>query len=86
MHDKLEFEIYARVCSGKIKQNATVLSTLYCYYKSTGPTTIIAPFKVQVSNLDPLVELFYEVLTESNIEYLKTNSYPRVRKISNEMI
>lgn len=74
-----EFELYSRVCSGDISQNVSVTSKLYCYYKTTIPFTLIAPFKVEYASFTPHIVIFHEVMTDANIEWFRAKSYQRVK-------
>ncbi|XP_070498231.1 prolyl 4-hydroxylase subunit alpha-1-like [Chironomus tepperi] len=66
--------ILAQTCRGQRKQNASTISKLFCFMQAKTPFTKIAPFKIEVMNLDPYLVLFHEIISDKEIETLKTLS------------
>lgn len=66
-----EFELVSDVCRGKLNRNAALQSELYCNFVASGVYSEIAPFKIEVVNLDPFIVLFHDVLSDAEIESLK---------------
>lgn len=66
--------ILSQACMGNRRQNSSELSKLYCYFQATTWFTKIAPFKVEVANLDPRVLIFHEILSQEEIEDIKSSS------------
>lgn len=71
-----EFKMISEACSGKIERSSQILSELHCRLISTTAFTIIAPFKMEEINLEPLIAMFYDVVSESEIKAFKSMSKP----------
>lgn len=57
-----------QACRGEISMSAAEKSRLYCYYHSTNLFTKLAPFKAEVVNIEPLVLIFIDIISEKEIE------------------
>lgn len=67
-----EHYLFSQSCRGLRFQNVTLTSKYYCYYHTTNPFTKIGPFKVEIMNFNPLISIYYDVLTDEEMEFLKT--------------
>lgn len=56
---------------GKRLKNVTETSKLYCKFHSTNDFTKIAPFKLEIVNFQPLVGIFYDIISDQENEILK---------------
>jgi prolyl 4-hydroxylase len=63
---------YSYGCRGKIQKSIRERSELYCKYISNTPFTMVAPFKIEEANLNPLIVIFHEILSDAEIETIKT--------------
>lgn len=73
-----ERESYEKLCRGEFKSDPVMESQVYCYYKKDRPFLKIAPFKVEILRYEPLVVLFKEVITDSEIAVIKELATPKV--------
>lgn len=71
-----ELKLISDVCSGKVQQSSKVVSELHCRLISTNAFTIIAPFKMEEMNLEPFIAMFYDVISDSEIQAFKSMSKP----------
>ena len=54
---------------------------MYCYYNhGTHDYLKLSPYKVEIVSLDPKVELYYEMLSDMEIDTIKELATPRVNK------
>ena len=52
---------------------------MYCYYNhGTHDYLKLSPYKVEIVSLDPKVELYYEMLSDMEIDTIKELATPRV--------
>ena len=57
----------------------SVRSKMYCYYNhGTHDYLKLSPYKVEIVSLDPKVELYYEMLSDMEIDTIKELATPRV--------
>ena len=55
---------------------------MYCYYNhGTHDYLKLIPYKVEIVSLDPKVELYYEVLSDMEIDTIKELATPRVNSL-----
>jgi prolyl 4-hydroxylase len=66
-----EFSLMSDVCSGKLNRNEAQ-TNLHCRYFSTNAFSKIMPFRVEVVNAYPYILLYHDVLSEAEIQSLKT--------------
>lgn len=64
--------LFAAACKGSLQKSAKEQSQLYCRYVSKSDFTRIAPFKVIEVNLNPYVAVYLDVVSDSEIEVLKS--------------
>lgn len=87
--DKEEI-IYKKACRGELIKNITESSKLRCHYLTSNYFTILAPFKAEEINLRPKILLFFDVLSDSEIQHLKKLSSSKFYRAStftnNDMI
>lgn len=72
--------LISETCMGLRQQNATAKSKLYCFMQSKTNFTKIAPFKVEVLNIDPYVVVFYDVVSDEEIKTLQKISAIRLSR------
>jgi prolyl 4-hydroxylase len=63
-----------KACGGQQQQNITETSKLHCRYESRTFFAKLAPFKVEEVHLNPYVAIYYDVISDSEIEVFKDNS------------
>jgi prolyl 4-hydroxylase len=66
-----EFELISDVCRGKLNRNAIEISKLHCFFITASSYSKIAPFKVELVNLDPYILLYHDVLSSNEIQSAK---------------
>lgn len=82
--------LFRKVCRGDVRKSPKEESTLTCRFHATNAFTKLAPFKVQVANVNPEVLLFIDVVSDNEIStieelFVKSNSFPaRVVDYANE--
>ncbi|XP_058817042.1 prolyl 4-hydroxylase subunit alpha-2-like [Topomyia yanbarensis] len=73
--------LYEVLCRGEHPRPIEELSKLRCRYEtSKSPFLRIAPFKLEEASLDPVVEIFHEVLSDKEIEKLLELGRPTIRR------
>ncbi|CAJ0602749.1 unnamed protein product [Cylicocyclus nassatus] len=77
----VERDAYEALCRGEApKLDPSKEKLLYCYLKMDKPFLRLAPIKVEILLLDPLVVLFKEVLSEYEMEVIKTTATPKLKR------
>lgn len=71
-----EEKLTRTVCSGELKQSFGEISKLHCRYESRSSFAKLAPFKLEEANLDPLIVVFHDVMSETEIGILKELASP----------
>lgn len=74
--------LYGQVCRGDVAKSPEEISVLKCRYVANSDFSRLAPFKLEEMNLDPYLVLFIDVLADSEIEYLKETSKPKIVRAS----
>ncbi|CAB3223332.1 unnamed protein product [Arctia plantaginis] len=75
--DEKELENYEALCRGDLVVPAKISNRLTCrYLTENNPFLRIAPFKVETMYLNPDLILFYDVLSDIEIETIKQNAKP----------
>lgn len=69
--------LYGRACRGELRKSLKELSKLSCRFISRSSFSTIAPFKAEDVNLEPYILLFHDVLSDSEIDFLKNLSKPK---------
>ena len=78
---QIEHEQYQRLCRGDAQRPQKLLAKLKCYYNyGQHPYLRLMPHKEEVVNLKPMISIFHEVLSDSEIETVKELATPRVSK------
>lgn len=72
--DYKEFKLLSKACSGQLQRTPEDLRFLRCRYVSKSAFSKIAPFKLEEENLNPYIAVFHDAVSESEIEFLKTES------------
>jgi hypothetical protein len=62
--------ILTKACSNNMHKSSKEMSKLHCKMLSTNLFTKIAPFKVEVANLDPFIAVFHEIISNDEISIL----------------
>lgn len=74
--DKLQYEM---LCRGEQLMPAEVESQLQCHYVTNNqPFYFIQPLKMEVAYLDPKIVVYYDVISEGEIETVKRLGQPKV--------
>lgn len=58
---------------------------LRCYLKRDRPFLLLAPIKVEILLLDPLVVIFKDVLSHGEVDVIKTLAIPKVSSVFTSM-
>lgn len=74
--DLKEFKLLTKACSGALERTPQELRFLRCHYASRSAFSKIAPFKVEEANLSPYIAIFHDVVSDDEIEFLKSESKP----------
>ncbi|CAL8141299.1 unnamed protein product [Orchesella dallaii] len=71
---------YKSLCRGETIASTSANPLLKCYfsYRGNNPYYFLAPIKVEVVNLDPLIKLFRNVIHDKEIEKIKELAKPRL--------
>jgi prolyl 4-hydroxylase len=76
-HEETSLEKQTRqVCSGKVRKSAAEVSKLHCRYESRTDFSKLAPLKLEEANLDPLIVVYHNVISDSEIRILKELAKP----------
>jgi len=51
-----------------------------CYYNKNLPSQLLKPVKVEMLNLDPDLNLFHDIITDSEIEHVKKLAKPQLKR------
>ncbi|VDK73484.1 unnamed protein product [Cylicostephanus goldi] len=77
----VERDAYEALCRGEApKVDPSEEKLLYCYLKMDRPFLRLAPIKVEILRLDPLAVLFKEVMSEEEMEVIKTAAIPKLER------
>ncbi|KAM7361943.1 prolyl 4-hydroxylase subunit alpha-1-like [Cochliomyia hominivorax] len=79
-HATEEFKIYIKVCREEIKQTPSEQRHLRCHYHQKCPFCILAPYKIEELNLDPLVLTFHNMLSDEKIDTIKEMAMPHMKR------
>jgi Prolyl 4-Hydroxylase alpha-subunit, N-terminal region len=75
-----ESYMFGKACRGELKNTPKVQAKLKCRYHSASFFSLIAPFKMEDASLSPVkVSLFYDMITDREIEQLKLLSASRLK-------
>lgn len=75
-----EREIYEALCRGQNFKSEKEKTALTCYYKRDRPFLKLAPIKVEVVHLKPLAVLFKDVLSDREIDMIKSIATPLLKR------
>lgn len=76
----MERDSFEKLCRGEFTINDTEASITYCYLKRDRPYLKLAPIKVEIVRYSPLVVIFRNVISNDEIEVIKTLATPKVIK------
>lgn len=76
---KLQF-LSDKLCNGEIFKSPSETKDLRCRFVANSHFSRIAPFKVEEANINPPVLIFHEVLSDNEIEIVKTLSKLRIER------
>lgn len=70
---------FQKLCRSEIKPSPRQLAPLKCRYESNKSSFLkIAPLKVEELSVDPLIVLYHNALFDSEIEFIISQSKPKV--------
>ena len=75
-----ELKLLMEACDGKLKKSDEELSKLYCRFASTNAFTRLAPFKVEVANINPYIGIYYDVISDNEIKKFVSFSLPALSR------
>ncbi|XP_030756854.1 prolyl 4-hydroxylase subunit alpha-1 isoform X2 [Sitophilus oryzae] len=80
--DPFSKELYEALCRGEVTMSLHDRSKLKCryFFGNNNPFLKIAPFKVEEAYLDPDLYIFYDVMSDDEIETVKKLAQPRFRR------
>ncbi|KAG1660319.1 Prolyl 4-hydroxylase subunit alpha-2 [Nymphon striatum] len=68
-------EEYKELCQGKILTDPKYSKELICaYVRGSHPRFILSPNKVEILSFDPIVAMYHDIVTEKEMNYLKSVS------------
>ncbi|OZC06666.1 hypothetical protein X798_06341 [Onchocerca flexuosa] len=68
---------YEALCRQEVPVNTKAQLQLYCHYKMDRPYLRLAPFKVEIARQNPLVVLFYNIISEEEAQIIQTLAMPK---------
>ncbi|MCP9263869.1 Prolyl 4-hydroxylase subunit alpha-1 [Dirofilaria immitis] len=71
--------MYEALCRQEVPLNTKIQSQLYCYYKMDRPYLRLAPFKVEIVRQNPLVVLFYDIVSDEESRIIEMLATPKAR-------
>lgn len=80
-----EFIIFRRICNLEVTKSPKEQSKLFCKFHSTNAFTKIAPFKVEVANMEPELLIFIDVLSENETSTIKNMFFDTITKNAHVM-
>lgn len=72
--------LFSQACRGKLTKSEEEQAKLYCRYESTNAFSTLARFKIEEANLKPYIVRFIDVVSQSEIEFLKNISRPNFKR------
>ena len=73
-------DVYSSLCRGQDNKTAEETAKLTCYYDQSTPQLVIKPAKIEVLNLEPRIVKYYNVISDEEIELVKSLAAPRLRR------
>lgn len=80
-HATPERRLYEMLCRGEIERAPIELAPLRCRMIRNKPFLFIAPLKLEEASLKPYIVIYHEVMSDREIELLKTLAKPRVSQL-----
>lgn len=75
------FRDYEAVCRDDLKRSPSEMKDLHCKYESYNNAFLkLAPFRLEILNMDPRVVMFHDVLYECEIKHLKKKALPTIKR------
>lgn len=72
---------YEKLCRGEIReQTRKEIRRMKCWYKTSDPVLILKPQKVERIWASPEIFMLRDILDESQVEQIKKNAYPILRR------
>lgn len=82
IYDDYQRNLYARTCRQELQPSPKLLAQLQCRYVTNKHKFLtIAPFKLEEASLDPYIVTYHDVLSDTEIEQLKTVALPLVSSL-----
>uniref|UniRef100_A0A914HLS0 Fe2OG dioxygenase domain-containing protein n=1 Tax=Globodera rostochiensis TaxID=31243 RepID=A0A914HLS0_GLORO len=75
-----ELQLLERLCNGQFKMEPKEEAKIYCYYKRDKPFLMLAPHKVEIVRLQPLLLIFRAVISHTEISVIKKLATPKLRQ------
>ncbi|OZC05614.1 hypothetical protein X798_07412 [Onchocerca flexuosa] len=69
--------MYEALCRQEVPVDTKARSRLYCYYKMDRPYLRLAPFKVEIVRQNPLVALFYDIVSDEEVRSVQMLALPK---------
>ncbi|KAG5671125.1 hypothetical protein PVAND_001339 [Polypedilum vanderplanki] len=80
-YDLPERKLYELACRGELRPAENVLAQLNCRYTDNNvPFLKIAPLKIEQIYLDPYIVIYHDVMSDSEIETIKSLARPKMRR------
>lgn len=67
-------------CKGTVHRNSSELSRFHCRFVSKSAYTKLAPFKVEELNFNPYVAIFYDIMSDDEINIFKMQAKPSLQR------
>ncbi|TMW48452.1 hypothetical protein DOY81_006471 [Sarcophaga bullata] len=78
-HNTNEFKLYEKVCRGELEP--TPSNNLVCrLHTSSHPYRILQPYKLEQLSLDPYVIFIHDVISEHQMEVIKEQAQPHMKR------
>ncbi|OZC05631.1 hypothetical protein X798_07395 [Onchocerca flexuosa] len=73
--------MYEALCRQGMTVNAAAQLRLYCYYKMDRPYLRLAAFKVEIVRQNPLVVLFYDIVSDEEAQIIQMLAVPKAHLV-----
>lgn len=76
-----DFRLYEAVCRDEIQRGPSEIKDLHCKYVTyNNPFLMLAPFRLEILSLEPLIVMYHNVLYDSEITHLKRRSISTIQR------
>lgn len=73
-----EYQNYEALCRGENVKVYKDQHKLFCRYRNNSPLLVLSPMKEEVLYLNPYIAVFYESITDPEIELIKSLAIPKL--------